>query len=97
MTDQSAHFKALRDKYRAVFCDGKGGFHPAGNAVLADLRRMTKYGSSPFVPDPISMAYHVGMQDVFRHIQMVMNLSDADIYRLTATPQQQEEGWFGND
>jgi hypothetical protein len=96
VTDAAEHFKRLRNVYRSVFVGQNGQPHPAGKEVLANLREMTKFGSSPFSTDAAQMAYTVGMQDVFRHIQQLLNLSDADIYRLTATPPQ-EEGYFGND
>ena len=96
MTDQAEHFKRLRNVYRSVFMGRDGQPHPAGAEVLANLRQMTKFGSSPFASDPLSMAYTVGLQDVFRHIQQMLNISDADIYRLTAT-RNDEEGFFGND
>jgi hypothetical protein len=86
------HFKRLRDVFRATYCGRDGDFHPAGKEVIQNLRVMTGYGSSPFRPDPVSMAYQVGMQDVFRHIMQMLNISDADIYRMTAT--QPEEGYF---
>jgi hypothetical protein len=90
------HFKRLRGVYRSVFYGNGGEFHPAGKEVMANLRQMTKYGSSPFSSDALTMAHMVGMQDVFCHIQQMLNISDADIYRLTATPDP-EEGYFGND
>lgn len=96
MTDQAEHFKRLRNVYRSVFCDRDGTPHKAGQEVLANLRQMTKFGSSPFASDPAVMAHVVGMQDVFRHIQQMLNISDADIYRLTATIDN-SEGFFGND
>jgi hypothetical protein len=97
MSDAATHFKGLRDRYRSTFCGADGDLHPAGKAVIANLRELTKYGSSPFSTDAGRMAYTVGMQDVFLHIQQMLNISDADIYRLTRTPPQQEEGLFGND
>lgn len=90
MADAAEHFKHLRDRYRGVFCGNDGQPHVAGAEVLANLRTMTKYGSSPFSSDAITMAYHVGMQDVFRHIQQMLNIPDAEIYRLTQSGTQEK-------
>lgn len=94
--DAAKHAKRLRDVYRSTFMGTGGGIHPAGNEVLANLKAMTDYGRSPFRADPVAMAYQVGMQDVVRHIFMMLNISDAEIYRLTSVVNT-SEGSFADD
>ena len=84
MTVEANQQKQMRAYYQDTF-NGK-----AGERVLSDLRQFTKYGSSPFTADAQTLAYNVGMQDVFRHIATRMNLSDAAIYKLL---NQQEESF----
>lgn len=99
MADVADHFKGLRNAYRGTFCSDKGGdLHPLGKQVIDNLRQLTKHGQSPFNSDPVAMAYAVGQQDVFRHVMQMLNITDADIYRLTASQRANgEEGLFGND
>lgn len=97
MSDDAAkHAKRLRDIYRATFAGTGGDIHVAGREVLTNLKQMSGYGSSPYRPDPIAMAYQVGMQDVVRHMLMMLNITDAEIYRLTATSNY-AEGSFADD
>lgn len=88
------HFKHLRDIYRSTFCGDDGDQHQAGSEVIANLKAVASYGQSPFRSDPVSMAYQVGMQDVVRHILMMLNISDAEIYRLTQAAQHEIERPF---
>lgn len=98
MADAAEHFKQLRNRYRATFCGDDGKIHPAGEVVIDNLRQMTKHGQSPFSTDPATMAYQVGQQDVFRHLMQMLNISDAEIHRLTASMRSNvEEGEFGSD
>lgn len=90
------HFKRLRGVYRSALCGPNGDLHPAGKEVIANLRDMTKFGQSPFSSDAVTMAYRVGQQDVFRHFMSMLNISDAEIYRLTNTVNDQE-GRFTDD
>lgn len=94
--DPAKSIKRLRDVYRASFAGTGGGIHQAGIEVLANLKAMSGYGSSPFRADPVSMAYQVGQQDVVRHILMMLNIPDAEIYRLTAITNN-AEGSFSDD
>lgn len=96
MSDAAKHIKRLRDVFRASFCGTGGELHQAGREVLANLKEMTNYGKSPFTPDAVSMAYRVGQQDVVRHILMMLNIPDEEIYRLTATANY-AEGSFSDD
>jgi hypothetical protein len=94
--DPAKGVKRLRDVFRSSFCGTGGEVHQAGREVLANLKAMTGYGSSPFRPDPVSMAYAVGQQDVVRHILMMLNIPDEEIYRLTNTVNN-SEGSFADD
>jgi hypothetical protein len=53
MSDPAQHFRNLCNKYRATFCDREGSLHPSGQAVIDNLKQMTKYGHSPFSTDPV--------------------------------------------
>jgi hypothetical protein len=87
------HFKRLRGLYRSCFCGDDGEVHRAGREVIENLRQMTKYGSSPFSTDPVRMAYQVGQQDVMLHLMKMLNITDAEIHRLTASqPATYDEG-----
>jgi hypothetical protein len=99
VADVADHFKHLRNRYRAVFCGDDGKISPAGEVVIDNLRQMTKHGTTPFSSDPVQMAYNVGQQDIFRHLMQMLNISDAEIHRLTASmrPNVDEEGAFGSD
>lgn len=98
MSDQpAAHIKRMRDMFRSCFCGPQGGdLHAAGREVMANLKQMTSYGQSPFSSDTTTMAYRVGQQDVVRHILMMLNIPDSEIYRLTNTVNNMEDA-FGND
>lgn len=97
MSDPASHIKRVRDVFRSCFCGTQGGDpHQAGREVLANLKSMTSYGSSPFSSDAVTMAYRVGQQDVVRHILMMLNIPDSEIYRLTNTVNNMEDS-FGND
>lgn len=97
MSDDAAKgVKRLRDVYRSTFAGTGGDLHQAGREVLANLKQMTNYGQSPFSSDPVTMAYRVGQQDVVRHILMMLNIPDAEIYRLTQTASY-SEGSFADD
>jgi hypothetical protein len=96
LSDPAKSVKRLRDVFRASFCGTGGEIHQAGREVLVNLRAMSGYGSSPFRADPVSMAYAVGQQDVVRHILMMLNIPDEEIYRLTNTVNN-AEGSFADD
>lgn len=97
MSEEAAKaVKRRRDVFRSTFCGTGGEVHQAGREVLINLKQMTGYGQSPYRADPISMAYQVGMQDVVRHILQTLNISDDEIYRLTATSNY-SEGSFADD
>lgn len=91
-------YKAMRDRYRSTFCGKDGSLHPAGAAVISNLAQMAKADQSPMRATPEQTAHAIGMQDMLRHITLMLNISDADIYRLTnSTRSNPEEGYFGND
>ena len=72
-----------RQAYRAAFeC-------PAGQIVLADLRKFCRGTSTPAVVsrvtqqiDPIATGIAIGRQEVWFRIAQNLHLSDADIYRM---------------
>lgn len=95
--DRAEHFKRLRGVYRSAFCNEKTDtISPAGKEVLANLKQLSGYGQSPYRSDPVAMAYAVGQQDVVRHIFMLLNMPDEEIYRLTATVNISEGSYFND-
>ena len=93
--DAAEHFKRLRGVYRAAFCQPNSDkLSPAGKEVIANLKALCSFGTSPFRPDPVTMAYTVGQQDVVRHILMTLNMPDEEIYRLTASTPNNEDPFF---
>jgi hypothetical protein len=93
MTGQrKQHWQRLHGVFRACFYDERGNkLHPAGAAVLANLRDMVGYERSPFNSDPLRMAYTVGQQDVVKHIIQMLELTDDQIARLDGTAQTETE------
>lgn len=72
-----------RQAYRATF-DG-----PAGQIVLADLRKFCRGTSTPAVVspitqqiDPIATGIAIGRQEVWHRIAQNLHLSDSDIYKM---------------
>lgn len=72
-----------RSYYRAVFET------VPGRAVLADLRRFSRAGSSPLVTsmvrqqvDPIATAVRIGHQEMFARIVHHLNIDDAQLLNL---------------
>lgn len=73
-----------RSHYRAVFKPGA-----STDAVLHDLARFSKYGTSPVVVslvrqqiDPLATAVQIGRQEMLQRIQHHLHLDDAHLLRL---------------
>lgn len=72
-----------RSYYRAAFGT------VAGEKVLADLRKFSRYGSSPLVVsnvrqqvDPIATAVRIGHQEMFARIVHHLHVDDAKLLQL---------------
>lgn len=89
---RKGHWKRLSGCFRAVFLDDRRQtLHPAGAAVLANLRDMVNFERSPFNADALRMAYQVGQQDVVKHIIQMIELTDEQVARLDAVVQSETQ------
>ncbi len=77
--------KVLRRRswYRATFNT------PAGQAVLKDLRRFSRFTESPLVlsttrqqVDPLATAVRIGRQEMFQRIIHHLHVDDAQLIRM---------------
>lgn len=88
--------KILRAAYRAVFLGADGKPNINGNRVLAHLYRFCGVGDSAVRRgadgkiDPLALAYAQGQHDVYRAIQLHLNLDDSDLYQLDRAERAQQ-------
>ena len=83
MGSRKEHWERLRGVFRACFCDGRTGqLHPAGAAVLQNLRDMCAFEKSAKRNDPHDTYYALGQQDVVKHIIQMIELNDEQLARL---------------
>lgn len=82
----------VRQSYRLLFNPG-----PATDIVLADLAKFCRARSTPAVVspatqqiDPIATGIAIGRLEVWHRISQNLNLSDADLYRMTENQNQGE-------
>lgn len=73
-----------RTHYRAVFDSS-----PSSRAVLADLRRFSRFTESPLVVsntrqqvDPFATAVKIGRQEMFQRIIHHLHVDDAQLIRM---------------
>lgn len=74
-----AIFTTQRYHYRQTFSGAHGTF------VLKSLARFTKVNDDLMTDDPVKTAYLLGIRRTMLHITHIMNMSDEEIYNITAT------------
>lgn len=69
--------------YRACFFGDDGELHPAGRAVLADLRQKCGFFNPCHTPgDPYTTAYKDGRKELFKRVLAMLTL-DQDLEIIT--------------
>ena len=77
-----------RSHYRRCLIDTGS----SGQAVLADLRRFSRFGDSPLVvsngqTDEFATAVAIGRQEMFSRIVHMLHLDDSQLLRIKEEPQ----------
>lgn len=79
---QSLRVRLMRRRragYRALFGPGEGGFTPAQEAVIADLKRFCHAETPTYSVDPREHALREGRREVWLRIQQFVGLTDSQI------------------
>ena len=82
----------IKQAYQATFFAPNGDTPDAQRLVLSDIVRYCAAGRSPVVfaadgsVDPNATLVAVGRQEVWHHINQILNIPDRDIVRLAIPP-----------
>lgn len=86
MSKQHETLRAKRKAYRNTFYGDGDKPHPAGIAVLADLKRFCRVNRGGLVispvskmTDPYATAYQAGLRDAFERIRLMLAIDDTTI------------------
>ena len=85
---QSLRVRLMRRRragYRALFGPGDGGFTPAQEAVIADLKRFCHAQTPTYSADPREHALREGRREVWLRIQHFLQLTDGQIADIKET------------